>query len=103
MHHLKAAVFLIAASCAALGARAAGEERAGQAWVRQSNGYTNMLLDVQLAHAPEQGSHQGVAKFDQSITDPTRADELVARREFEAVLVKIKAARAAESDKHVRQ
>ncbi|HXC21215.1 MAG TPA: DUF885 domain-containing protein, partial [Steroidobacteraceae bacterium] len=76
---------------------------AEQAWVRQSNVYTNMLLDVQLAHAPEQGSQQGVAKFDQSITDPTRADEIAARREFEAALVKIKAARAAESDKNVRQ
>ncbi len=62
-----------------------------------------MLLDVQLAHSPEQGSQQGVAKFDQSITDPTRADELIARREFEAALLKIKAARAAESDKNVRQ
>jgi uncharacterized protein (DUF885 family) len=99
MHRLIAAISLCTLSCAALGQPAAAE----QAWVRQSNVYTNMLLDVQLAHAPEQGSKQGVAKFDQSITDPTRADELIARREFAALLVKIKAARAAETDKNVRQ
>src|SRR5271167_747322 len=99
MHRLIIAISLGSVSCAAFGQPAAAE----QPWVRQSNVYTNMLLDVQLAHAPERGSQQGVAKFDQSITDPTRADELIARREFEAVLVKIKAARAAETDKHVRQ
>ena len=99
MHRLIVAISLSVLSCAALGQPAAAE----QTWVRQSNLYTNMLLDVQLAHAPERGSQQGVAKFDQSITDPTRADELIARREFEAVLVKIKAARVAETDKHVRQ
>jgi hypothetical protein len=99
MHRLIIAIYLSSLSCAALGPPAAAE----QTWVRQSNVYTNMLLDVQLAHAPERGSQQGVAKFDQSITDPTRADELIARREFEAVLVKIKAARVTETDKHVRQ
>jgi uncharacterized protein (DUF885 family) len=99
MHRLIVAISLSTLSFAALGQPAAAE----QAWVRQSNVYTNMLLDVQFAHAPEQGSQQGVAKFDQSITDPTRADEIAARREFEAALVKIKAARAAESDKNVRQ
>jgi uncharacterized protein (DUF885 family) len=99
MHRLIVAISLSTLSFAALGQPAAAD----QAWVRQSNVYTNMLLDVQLAHAPEQGSQQGVAKFDQSITDPTRADEIAARRDFEAALVKIKAARAAESDKSVRQ
>jgi uncharacterized protein (DUF885 family) len=99
MHRLIVAISLSTLAFAALGQPAAAEH----AWVRQSNVYTNMLLDVQLAHAPEQGSQQGVAKFDQSITDPTRADEIAARREFEAALVKIKAARAAESDKNVRQ
>jgi len=99
MHRLIVAISLSTFSFAASGQPAAAE----QTWVRQSNAYTNMLLDVQLAHAPERGSQQGVAKFDQSITDPTRADELIARREFEAVLVKIKAARVAETDKHVRQ
>jgi hypothetical protein len=103
MHHRKAAVFLSAASLAGLGVCAAAAQRTEQAWVRQSNLYTNMLLDVQLAHAPEQGSRQGAAKFDEAITDPTRADEIIARRELEAALLKIKAARAAETDKHVQQ
>jgi uncharacterized protein (DUF885 family) len=102
MHHLKVAVFILTASLAA-GRLYAAAERAEQAWVRQSNVYTNMLLDVQLAHAPEQGSRQGVAKFDESITDPSRADEIIARRELAAALLKIKAARAAQADKHVQQ
>src|SRR5580692_4450938 len=88
MHHRKAAVFLSAASLAGLGVCAAAAQRTEQAWVRQSNLYTNMLLDVQLAHAPEQGSRQGAAKFDEAITDPTRADEIITRRELEAEMLK---------------
>src|SRR5271163_3012643 len=99
MQRLIIAISLGSVSCAAFGQPAAAE----QTWVRQSNVYTNMLLDVQLAHSPEQGSQQGVAKFDDRITDPTRADELIARREFEAALLKIKAASARETDKKVQQ
>ncbi len=62
MHRLIIAISLGILSCAAFGQPAAAE----QTWVRQSNVYTNMLLDVQLAHAPEQGSQQGVAKFDRA-------------------------------------
>jgi hypothetical protein len=101
MHH-KIAACLIAAWFAAMSQPAAGAP-AEKAWVRQSNVYTNMLLDVQLAHTPEQGSKQGVAKFDDRISDPTRADEIVERREFAAVLVKIAAARATQTDKNVQQ
>jgi len=54
---------------------------------------------VQLEHAPEQGSAQGVAKFDDRISDPSRADEALERRELEAALTKIKAARATVADK----
>jgi hypothetical protein len=103
MQRLIAAISLSTLSFTALSQHATGAEPAEKAWVRQSNAYTNMLLDVQLAHAPEQGSRQGMAKFDESITDPTRADELVARREFAAVLVKIKAARAKETGKNVQE
>jgi len=103
MHRLIAAICLCTLTFTAPGQPAAGGQRAERAWVMQSNVYTNMLLDVQLAHSPEQGSQQGVAKFDDRITDPTRADELIARREFEAALLKIKAASARETDKKVQQ
>jgi uncharacterized protein (DUF885 family) len=76
-------------------------EHAGQAWIARSNSYTNLLLDVQLQHSPEQGSQEGVAKFDERISNPTLADELAERHELEAVLVKIDAAQAKESDKKV--
>src|SRR5271167_2731815 len=103
MQRIAAAILFLTIGLAASGQPAAGHEPAEQAWIRQSNLYTNMLLDVQLAHSPEQGSKEGVAKFDDRISDPTRADEIAERREFTAVLAKIAGARAAEPDQKVRQ
>ena len=103
MHRFSTAIFLSALSCTALGQQAAGNDQAEKPWIRQSNDYTNMLLSVQLEHSPEQGSQQGVAKFDDRISDPSRADEVVERREFEAALTKIKAARASVRDKNVQE
>jgi uncharacterized protein (DUF885 family) len=73
------------------------------AWVKRSNEYTQMLLDVQLKHSPEGGSHEGLVKYDPLITDATRADEIVQRKELEVVLAKLKKAEAAEKDKSVRE
>jgi hypothetical protein len=72
-------------------------------WIAKSNAYTNTLLDVQFRHAPESGSRQGIAKFDPLISKPSLADEKVERQELEAALAKVKAARAAETDKRVLQ
>jgi uncharacterized protein (DUF885 family) len=83
--------------------QAAGKPPAEQAWIKQSNAYTNSLLSVQLEHSPESGSTQGVAKFDERISDPSRADEVAERHELEAALNKIKAARATVTDKHVQE
>jgi len=68
------------------------------AWIAKSNGYTKTLLDVQLKHSPESASQQGLAQYDTRITDPTRADEIVQRRELEQELAKLKAAEATEKD-----
>jgi uncharacterized protein (DUF885 family) len=103
MHRFSTAIFLSALSLTALGQQAAGNDQAEKAWIKQSNDYTNTLLSVQLEHTPEQGSAQGVAKFDDRISDPSRADEVVARRELEAALTKIKAARATVTDKNVQE
>ena len=73
------------------------------AWVKRSNEYTQMLLDVQLKHSPEGGSHEGLVKYDPLITDATRADEIVQRKELEAVLAKLKKVEAGEKDKNVRE
>jgi hypothetical protein len=61
-------------------------ESTGKAWIEQSNRYTRLLFDVQLKHSPEQGSTEGLARFDAQISDPRVADELAQRRELEAVL-----------------
>jgi uncharacterized protein (DUF885 family) len=72
-------------------------------WIEQSNTFTHMLLDVQLEHSPEQGSDEGLIKFDSRISDPSRADEIAQRRELEAVLAKIKAAQPGITDPNVQQ
>jgi uncharacterized protein (DUF885 family) len=103
MHRFSTAIFLSALSITAVGQQPAGNDQAEKPWIKQSNEYTNTLLNVQLEHAPEQGSAQGVAKFDDRISDPSRADEALERRELEAALTKIKAARATVTDKNVQE
>lgn len=73
------------------------------AWVKRSNQYTQMLLDVQMEHAPEGGSREGLVKYDSEITDATRADEIVQRKELEAILAKLKKVEASEKDQNVRE
>ena len=72
-------------------------------WIARSNGYTQKLLDVELAHRPERGSREGLAQFDALISTPTLADEMQRRHELEKVLAGIDAARAGETDKKVRE
>jgi uncharacterized protein (DUF885 family) len=75
----------------------------GKAWIERSNEYTNKLLAIQLEHAPERGSRQGLAKFDERISDPRLADELAERHELEAALASVDAARKQEGDRRVLQ
>jgi uncharacterized protein (DUF885 family) len=106
-------VIFLSALCFAIGQRAVGQQAAVQpassadhaekAWIKQSNDFTNMLLNVQLEHSPERGSAQGLAAFDERISDPSRADQAAERRELEAALSKIKAARSTVTDKNVRE
>ena len=103
LQHLSTAIFLGAISFGALAQQSAGNLQSEKGWIKQSNEYTNLLLNVQFEHSPEQGSAQGVAKFDQRISDPSRADEVAGRHELEAALAKIKAARASVTDKNVQE
>jgi len=112
MQRMGTAIFL-SALCFAIGQRAVGQQAAVQpassadhaekAWIQQSNDFTNMLLKVQLEHSPERGSQQGLAAFDERISDPSRADQAAERRELEAALSKIKAARSTVTDKNVQE
>jgi hypothetical protein len=100
MHRLHAALLLSAVALTAT-AQPAANDQSEKGWIKQSNEYTNMLLSIQLEHAPEQGSSQGVAKFDDRISNPSLADETAERRELEAALAKIKTAVVA--DKRVKE
>jgi uncharacterized protein (DUF885 family) len=91
--------FLIGAAAFSAAAQQSAPPDLG--WIKQSNEYTNSLLSVQLEHSPERGSAQGVAKFDERISDPSRADEVAERRELEAALAKVKS--AAVTDKNVKE
>jgi uncharacterized protein (DUF885 family) len=62
-----------------------------------------MLLEVEFAHAPERGSQQGLARFDERISQPTLADEQARRHELEAALAKVDAAAPKEADKRVQE
>ena len=81
----------------------AAPEPGAAAWIARSNAWANMILDVQFEHAPEFGSHEGLAKFDKRIGQPTLAEERQERRELEAVLAKIKAQQPRETDENVAQ
>ena len=103
MQRLTAAMLLSAFSLAVTSTQAIGADAPDKSWIEQSNAYTHMLLDVHLEHTPEEGSQQGLAKFDSRISNPTLADELAERRQLEAVLAKIAATRTTESNKHVQE
>jgi len=103
MQRLTAVTLVCALSFALQGKQPPQADHSGQAWVERSNTYTNMLLEVEFAHAPERGSRQGVARFDERISQPTLADELTLRRELEATLAKIDAAAPRETDKRVQE
>ncbi|HMD74509.1 MAG TPA: DUF885 domain-containing protein [Steroidobacteraceae bacterium] len=72
-------------------------------WVEQSNAYTQRLLNVEFEHSPEAGSQQGLAIFDDRISNPTLADELAERADFLAVLADLKTKSASETDKNVAE
>ena len=100
MRSLTAVMFMCALPLTAVGAEPVQPDKA---WIEHSNSFTQRLLDVQLAHTPEQGSRQGLAQFDERISKPTLADELAERHELEAVMATIDAARAKETDKRVQE
>ena len=101
MPRLTAAILGCALCSAAAATDAAAP--ADKAWIEKSNAYTNKLLAVEFEHAPERGSRQGLAKFDERISNPTIADELAERRELEAALTSVNAAAAQEPDKKVQE
>ena len=103
MQRLSAALLASVLSFAAVAQEASQGIPAQKAWVERSNALTDTLLNVEFEHSPEQGSRQGLAKFDGRISHPTLADEMARRHELEAALARLEAARAQESDQRVQQ
>jgi uncharacterized protein (DUF885 family) len=93
-------VLLVAAALPTFGQSSSASR---PAWIARSDAYTHVLLDVQLAHSPEEASEEGLSKFDPLISDPSLADELAERHEFETALQRIRAVQATETDRFVRQ
>jgi Bacterial protein of unknown function (DUF885) len=103
MHRLTTVILACALPLAAAGEQTPGPEQGGKSWVERSNSYTNMFLEVEFSHAPERGSRQGLARYDERISHPTLADERERRRELEATLARVDAAAPREADKKVQQ
>ncbi len=73
------------------------------AWVKTSDAYTQLLLDLDKKYSPEEASAQGLSQFDAEISIPTRANEDAKRRDAEAVVAKLAAAEKTEKEELVRQ
>jgi len=81
------------------GGAAAAETKAP--WISISDAYTKSLLAVRLDHSPEEGSSEGLAKYDDRISNPSLDDQAAERRELEAVIANLKTAQAKETDRNV--
>jgi len=103
MRSIAVSLTMLAVCCGSASTAAGAQAPADKSWIERSNQYTQRLLDVQFQHAPEGGSQEGLAKYDTMITNPTRADEIVQRKELEAVLATLKKAEAKEKSKDVRE
>jgi len=72
-------------------------------WIAASNQYTNQLLAIEMKHAPELGSNEGLSEFDTEVSQPTLADEDQERKETEAVVGTFKSAVGQQKQKEVAQ
>jgi uncharacterized protein (DUF885 family) len=81
--------------------QAAGQPDRG--WIAKSNAYTNLLLDVANKHSPEDASAQGLAEYDEKVSQPTKQDADASIAETKAVQAKLLRAVAMEHDKNVQQ
>ena len=74
-----------------------------KSWIQRSNEFTALLLDVTKKHSPEAASAQGLAQYDEQISQPTKQDDDAAIAETKAVQAKLTRALALEHDKYVQQ
>jgi hypothetical protein len=74
-----------------------------RSWIASSNAYTDLLLEVAKKHSPEYASRQGLAEYDEKISQPTKQDDDASIAETRAVQAKLTRALATERDKNVQE
>jgi hypothetical protein len=74
-----------------------------KAWIARSNQYTQMLLDIGLKYSPEAGSRQGLAQYDEGISQPTQQNIDQAYAEQRAVVAKFQEQLSHEQDPNVKE
>ncbi len=72
-------------------------------WITTSNSYTDLLLEVLKKHSPESASAEGLADYDDKISQPTKQDDDARIAETKTVQAKLTRALATEHDKNVQQ
>jgi uncharacterized protein (DUF885 family) len=100
---IRRVISLLTAAVFSLPAYTQSQPAADRSWIATSNSYTNLLIQVEFKHRPEDASTQGLSEFDNKIAQPTLADEDRERQETAAVLVKLKSASAEKQQKEVAQ
>ena len=80
---------------------AASAQKPATGWIAASNKDTDLVIAVEMKHAPELGSNQGLSQFDTEVSQPTLADEDQERQEKEAVLKTLKTAVGQQKQKEV--
>ena len=74
-----------------------------KAWVKISNQYTQMLINLDEKYSPEYGSSQGLAAYDDDVSVPTPENQLAERREEEALVIRYQSALKTEKQAPVLQ
>lgn len=82
---------------------AAPAAKPDRSWIQRSNEFTELLLDVTKKHSPEAASAQGLAQYDEQVSQPTKQDDDASVAETKVVQTKLTRALAIEHDKNVQE
>ncbi|HEY0272735.1 MAG TPA: hypothetical protein VGC22_06080, partial [Chitinophaga sp.] len=96
-------IYLLLPALLPLAAAAQDSAPAEKAWITRSNSITAAVIDIDKKYTPEFGSQQGLAEYDTLISVPTRANQVAARKDREALAVSLKDKLQQETDPLVKQ
>ncbi|MDN3583139.1 DUF885 domain-containing protein [Mucilaginibacter flavus] len=86
-----------------LAGKAQDQAGSGKEWVKRSDSFTQLLIDLDEKYSPEFGSTEGVTIYDTQIGVPTLANQLAERKEEETLVARFTAALKTEKDARVAQ